>query len=172
MLQLGSIFGQVFSLEGAAGIDPRLADSTGIARRLVANQFLRRSGADYLIADDLVREVAYRLLPRLERQVLHAAAASWLETSRPDGLAHEVVASHYREAATIAAEFEPDSAETVELRRLAVARLVEAATTLAGTALPEALAHLRSAAELVNEEERPPLLQRMKDLAAGRTANL
>jgi hypothetical protein len=87
-----------------------------------------------------------------------------LETSRPGGLALEVVASHYREAAVIALEFEADSTDTEELRRLAVDRLLEVAQLLAATALPEAIAHMRSAAELMGEDERSALLERIKAL--------
>jgi class 3 adenylate cyclase len=138
LLQLGSIFGQAFSLDGVAGIDPSLADPPGVARRLVVDQLLRRGTRGVLIAGELQREVAYRLLPRRERQVLHAAAAAWLETGRPAGPANlEVVAGHYREAALIALEFEADAPETEELRRLAVDRLLQAAHALAGTAQPE-----------------------------------
>jgi predicted ATPase len=148
LLQLGSIFGQVFSLEGIAAIDPRLSDPAAVAQRLVADELLRRAGGGDFIAADLVREVAYRLLPRRERQVLHTAAARWLETSRPDELV-EVVASHYREAALIALEFEADSPETEELRLLALDRLGEAAHGLAGSA----------------ERERTSLLDQIEQLA-------
>ena len=88
-----------------------------------------------------------------------------------EGLALEVIANHYREAAVIALEFEAGSPETEELRKLAVDRLLRAARQLANTALPEALGHVRSAAELVADEDRQALLDGMDDLTADRSLN-
>src|SRR5438876_6617021 len=111
----------------------------------------------------LIREVSYGTLTRAERAHLHAAAGAWLESqaARADASA-ELIAYHFREAATVA----PTAAEVdqVAIRRKAVewsARAAERA--FAAAANVEAVAHLRAAIALAEPEAVADLYERLGD---------
>jgi hypothetical protein len=114
--------------------------------------------------------VAYGTLPRIERSRLHAAAADWL-AARAEGREHavaEIIAIHYREAATIASAIDAESAGTIHLRDQAVAWLVRALESAAAVeANPEAVRHARAALELARPDQKARLYERLGDMQGG-----
>jgi class 3 adenylate cyclase/tetratricopeptide (TPR) repeat protein len=165
-LQIGSVFGRSFRVGGLASVEPDLAtDMAGAVDDLVDRDLVRPAAADsYDFRHILIREVAYGTLPRMERSRLHAAAGRWLETTaagRVDELA-ELIAYHYREAATIGAMVGP---VPEDVRIGAVAWLRRAAdVAMAGAANYEAARHLRSAIDLATPDDLPELQQRLGDV--------
>jgi predicted ATPase len=105
--------------------------------QLVERDLIRPAGADgYAFRHILIREVAYGTLPRSARALLHGAAGHWLEeraSGREEAFA-ELVAYHFREAATLATALELDDAPALRakaliwLRRAAEVALAAAAT--------------------------------------------
>lgn len=172
-LQIGSVFGRSFSVAGLAAVEPEVAaDLANAVNDLVDRDFVRPAGTEsYDFRHILIREVAYSTLPRRERSRSHAAAGRWLESStggREDELA-ELIAFHYREAATIGAMVEP---VPDELRLKAVAWLGRAAdVAMAGAANYEAARHLRAGIDLATPDDLPDLYRRLGDvLGSGNEA--
>ena len=169
ILQLGSVFGRTFRPQGIAALAPQLALETAVAlNRLIDKDLIRPSDGDRCVFRHiLIREVAYHTLPRAERGRLHAAAGRWLEeraVGREDALA-ELIAYHYREAATIGTGLTIDEAGREEVIRKAVTWLRRAAdAAMAGAALVEAARHLRSALELSDAESKGELYERLGDV--------
>jgi class 3 adenylate cyclase len=168
-IQLGSVFGRSFRAEGLAALEPGLADQlAAVVDELVDRDLVRPSGSGVTFRHILIREVAYATLPRAERGRLHAAAGDWLATQaagREEELA-ELVAYHYREAATLAAvtgEVPP------RLLAAAVEWLTRAARAAnAGAAAAEAAGHLRAAIALAREDRQMSLYEMLGDvLVAG-----
>jgi class 3 adenylate cyclase len=164
-IQLGSVFGRAFRLAGVQALEPQLTRLDDVADRLMDKDLLRSGGGDlYTFRHILIREVAYQTLTRSDRGRLHAAAGAWLEqiaAGREDALA-ELIAYHYREAATIGVAQRPDESETEAERKKAVHWLSRAAeVAAAGTATTEGARHLRSAIELAEESRMPDLYQRL-----------
>jgi class 3 adenylate cyclase len=169
LIQLGSVFGRAFRPPGVLALEPSLQGLDDTIDQLVEKDLLRPTGTDiFAFRHILIREVAYQTLTRAERGRLHAAAAAWLEGlagEREDSLA-ELIAYHYREAATIAAAQRPDEAETQRIREKAVDWLSRAAdVAAAGAANLEAGRHLRSAIELAQPNRLPDLYQRLGEIA-------
>jgi class 3 adenylate cyclase/tetratricopeptide (TPR) repeat protein len=168
MIQLGSIFGRAFRLAGVHALEPELPTLDELAERLIDKDLLRSGGRDlFTFRHILIREVAYQTLTRFERGRLHAAAAGWLEGvagDRETALA-ELIAYHYREAATIAT-LQLANQETEALREKAVNWLSRAAdVAAAGAATIEGSRHLRGAIELAGPAHLPDLYERLGDLS-------
>jgi class 3 adenylate cyclase len=169
ILQLGAVLGRTFQPQGIGALAPQLVtDVPGALIRLVDKDLVRLSDTDrYVFRHILIREVAYQTLPRAERGRLHAAAGRWLEQraiGREDALA-ELVAYHFREAATIGAGLTVDEEGRDEVVRKAVVWLKRAAeAAMAGAALVEASRHLRGAIDLAGEESRGELYERLGDV--------
>ena len=165
-LQVGSVFGRSFRVGGLVSVEPELAaDMAAAVDDLVERDLVRPAAADsYDFRHILIREVAYGTLPRTDRSRLHAAAGRWLETTawgREDELA-ELIAYHYREAATIGAMVGP---VPEDVRIGAVAWLRRAAdVAMAGAANFEAARHLRSGIDLATPDDLPELQQRLGDV--------
>src|SRR5437899_427001 len=123
IIQLGSVFGRAFRPPGLLALEPTLQGVQQLIDQLTEKDLLRSTGSDiFAFRHILIREVAYQTLTRAERGRLHAAAAAWLEGlagEREDSLA-ELIAYHYREAATMATAQRPGEAETERIRRKAV----------------------------------------------------
>jgi hypothetical protein len=169
IIQLGSVFGRAFRPPGLLALEPTLQGLDEIVDRLLEKDLLRSTGADiFAFRHILIREVAYQTLTRAERGRLHAAAAAWLEGlagEREDSLA-ELIAYHYREAATMATAQRPGEAETERIRKKAVDWLSRAAdVAAAGAANLEGGRHLRSAIELAEPTRLPDLYQRLGGMA-------
>jgi class 3 adenylate cyclase len=163
-LQLGAVFGRAFRAAGLTALAPDLADRVEAALdQLVDRDMARPSGADgYTFRHILIREVAYGTLPRAERARLHAAAARWLESRARDQDDHlaEVIAYHYREAASLATLLDADDAR--EVRAASVRWSARAADVAwAAAANLETARHLRSAIEYADSEQQVDLYQRL-----------
>jgi class 3 adenylate cyclase len=172
ILQLGAVFGGVFRAAGIAALEPDLAsDSDSLVDRLVRKDLIRPSAGDsFAFRHMLIREVVYQTLLRAERARLHAAAARRLEgraAGREDALA-ELIAYHFREAATLTSVTETAQLDAVEIRRKAVGWLKRAAdVAAAGAATAEAARHLRAAIELAATDDLPELQERLGDVSGG-----
>ncbi len=171
-IQLGSVFGRSFQADGLAAIEPAIAASVHDAvDQLIDRDLVRSSPNGVTFRHILIREVAYSTLPRAERARLHGAAADWLAVralGREEELA-ELVAFHYREAATLAAMSGEVPSELAA--RAGHWLQVAANAAMAGAANLEAAGHIRAAIELAPEAEQAELYERLGDvLIAGNDA--
>jgi class 3 adenylate cyclase len=166
--QLGSVFGRAFRPPGLLALEPTLQGLDRVIDRLVDKDLLRPTGTDvFAFRHILIREVAYQTLTRSERGRLHAAAAGWLEGlagDREDALA-ELIAYHYREAASIATAQRPGEAATDAVRKKAVEWLIRATEVAAAAAASvEGARHLRGAIEFAEATRLPDLYQRLGEI--------
>jgi class 3 adenylate cyclase len=172
VLQLGAVFGRAFRADGIAALGPDLAsDTDSLLDRLVQKDLIRPSAGDsFAFRHILIREVAYQTLLRAERADLHAAAARRLEAragGQEDALA-ELIAYHFREAATLTSVTKSAQLDVIEIRRRAVSWLKRAAdVAAAGAATAEAARHLRAAIELAAPDDLPELQERLGDVSGG-----
>jgi triphosphoribosyl-dephospho-CoA synthetase len=169
IIQLGSVFGRAFRPPGLIALEPTLPGVEEALDRLIDKDLLRPTGTDiFAFRHILIREVAYQTLTRAERGRLHAAAAAWLAGiagEREDSLA-ELIAFHYREAASIATAQRPSDPHTVEVRKEAMEWLIRATeVAAAGTATIEGSRHLRGAIEFAEPGRLPDLYQRLGEIA-------
>jgi len=149
-------------------LEPTLEGLEDVLDRLLDKDLLRSTGADtFAFRHILIREVAYQTLTRAERGRLHAAAAEWLAGiagEREDSLA-ELIAFHYREAATIATAQRPDDPQTTQVRKKAAVWLTRAADVAASAAATiEGSRHLRGAIEFAEPTRLPDLYQRLGEI--------
>ncbi|MBA3779087.1 MAG: AAA family ATPase [Chloroflexi bacterium] len=177
-LQVGAIFGRSFRALGLAALEPELASEAGgvgvAIDALLDREMVRPSGADgYTFRHILIREVAYGTLPRSERARLHAAAGRWLEDQAAgnEEAYAELIAYHYREAATLSGLLSEEAAS--EARRRAVTWLRRAADTafLAGADV-EARSHLMKALEWAPPDTLPDIHERIGDTMVGGDATV
>jgi class 3 adenylate cyclase len=171
LLQLGAVFGGAFGAAGLTALGPDVAADSESLDRLVRKDLIRPSAGDsFAFRHTLIREVAYQTLLRAERARLHAAAARRLEaraTGREDAMA-ELIAYHYREAATLTSVTDTAQLDTAAIRRNAVGWLRRAADVAeAGAATAEAARHLRAAIELAAASDLPDLQERLGDVSGG-----
>src|SRR6267143_1107532 len=169
IIQLGSVFGRAFRPPGLIALEPTLPGVEEALDRLIDKDLLRPTGTDiFAFRHILIREVAYQTLTRAERGRLHAAAAAWLAGiagEREDSLA-ELIAFHYREAATIGTAQRPNDPQTVEVRKQAMEWLIRATeVAAAGTATIEGSRHLRGAIEFAEPGRLADLYQRLGEIA-------
>ncbi len=168
-LQVGAVFGRAFRTAGIAAVEPSLAVGMDDAvSALIDRDLVRASGADgYVFRHILIREVAYQTLTRSERARLHAAAGGWLEeraAGREETYA-ELIAFHYREAATLGISV--DGEVSAEVRDRAERWLGLAAdAAIAAGALIEADRHLRAALELTVPGRAPDLWLRVAETSS------
>ncbi|GAC1656256.1 MAG: hypothetical protein NVS9B1_11170 [Candidatus Dormibacteraceae bacterium] len=170
-LQIGSIFGRSFRIQGLAALDPGLAELPALCDDLVARDLIRPADGDrYAFRHILIREVAYTTLPRVERARLHAAAGDWME-SRASGrevAVAEIIAFHFKEAATLATATDAGSNETARVRAAAVrwlSRALEVAAAVEAT--PEAVRHVQAALNFAGPGEIAHLQERLGDIQGG-----
>jgi hypothetical protein len=168
VMEAGAIFGRSFDVSGVAAL-------TGLAQpairasidRLVERGLVVAGERDDVSASHiLIRDVAYSSQPRVQRALLHRAAAEWLmDGVGPAGqVPAELIAVHYREAAALAAVLAEPPAELDGVRPLAVEWLRRAADrALAAAASTDAVAHLQAAVELAATDELAALYERMGD---------
>jgi tetratricopeptide (TPR) repeat protein len=154
-LQLAAVFGKVFWLGGLAALDPD-ARVTEHLHRLEAKDLLRsqprsqfRDEAEFVFKHDLIRDVAYDMLPRAERRQLHGRIADWIERAAGaaldsywDQLAHHAVRAGQEDRAV---GFLTDAAERA---REVAAHRQEAALLGQAIAIAEKLGRLELAGEL------------------------
>jgi class 3 adenylate cyclase len=171
VVRLGSVFGRSFRPSGVAALLPD-ADAESVAEtceRLVDRDLVRPVGADgFVFRHILIREVAYATLPRAARARLHGAAGRWLEerAAGSEEAYAELVAYHYREAASLAGAMELDEAD--ELRDKARTWLVKAAEMArAAAATIEARQHVREAVDFARPQDLPELYELLGDVEIG-----
>ena len=148
VLQVASVFGRSFRPQGVKKLLPEVDGAMDdMLDELVGRDLLRIQDAEHFaFRHILIRDVAYSTLPRVERGRLHAAAGEWYESravGREDEVA-EIVAIHFREAASNRGSAEVRAKAINWLRRAADAAMRAAATR-------EAEAHIRAALELTSE---------------------
>jgi class 3 adenylate cyclase len=168
IIQLGSVFGRAFRPQGLLALEPTLERVDEVIDRLVDKDLLRSTGAEiFAFRHILIREVAYQTLTRAERGRLHAAAAQWLAAlagEREESMA-ELIAYHYREAASIASAQRPDDPQTAAVRKQAVEWLTRATEVAAAAAATiEGSRHLRGAIEFAEPGRLPDLYQRLGEI--------
>jgi hypothetical protein len=167
-IQLGSVFGRALRPAGLLALEPEFGQLDEVLDRLVEKDLLRSTGTDtFTFRHILIREVAYQTLTRAERGRLHAAAAEWLAGiagEREESMA-ELIAYHYREAASIATAQRPGDPTTHQVRMKAVewlTRATEVAAAAAATA--EGSRHLRAAIEFAETSRLPDLYLRLGEI--------
>jgi hypothetical protein len=176
VLQVAAVAGRTFRVHTLRAALPE-RDPAAIAGALegllardvlveVENSVGEGEGA-YTFRHILFRDVAYNTLARAERVRLHLAVARWLEDYAADRLDEfiELLAYHYREAATLAAQAVAPLGVEVDTARAAryLARAGERASHV-GLAGP-AIAHLRAALALAPAEDQPRLFEQLGDCA-------
>ncbi len=173
VIRLGAVFGRTFRPAGVAALGDahNQADVESACEQLLERDMIRPSGADgYAFRHIIIREVAYGTLPRTSRSRLHGAAARWLEegsAGREEAVA-ELIAYHYREAATLATALELDDADA--LRAKALDWLIRAAEVArASAATLEARQHVRAAIEFASPDDLPELQELLADVEIGGT---
>ena len=91
-LQRAAVFGKAFWEGGlrALGVAEPISEQLEALERkdLLRSQprSQLRGEREYLVKHDLIRDVAYEMLPRSERQLLHGLAVAWLQLSAGDRL--------------------------------------------------------------------------------------
>ena len=163
-LRVAAVLGRAFRASGIAAVSGDAADAMDVALELlVARDLLRWTDTDELaFRHMIIREVAYGTLTRAERARLHAAAGTWLEEQSASDAFAELIAYHFREAATLAVAATDVSADLV--RGKAVTWLRRAAErAFAAAAHVEAVAHLRSAIALAEGDTVADLYERLGD---------
>ena len=164
VLQMGAVLGRSFRSGGVKTLAPELDDVDGAIDALIEKDLVRPGSADSVtFRHILIREVAYQTLPRAERARLHARAGEWLEgVSRGNDEAFaELIAFHWREAASLP---NADEAAAAEIRRKATLWLRRAAeAAMSSAAQAEARRHLLAAVELAMPDELPEIYERLGD---------
>ncbi|MGO8947258.1 MAG: ATP-binding protein [Ktedonobacterales bacterium] len=171
-LQVAAVAGRTFRLPTLVAALPERAPAsiaTALEGLLARDLVTVAEGEDnaYTFRHILFRDVAYGTLARAERVRLHVAVAQWLEAYAGDRLDEfvELLAYHYREAATLARQAAVPLGMEVDAER-AVYYLVRAGTLAshAGLLAP-AVDHLRAAISLAPEEEHLRLYEQLGDCA-------
>ncbi|HEU4978970.1 MAG TPA: AAA family ATPase [Solirubrobacteraceae bacterium] len=119
-VQRAAVLGATFSADGLAallGTDPGLA-LRGLARREIVVELAGEAPGAHRFRHQLLRDVAYRSLPRAARAELHERAAEWVAGSAGARLAEleELVAFHREQAATLDPSTERERAAVEALR--------------------------------------------------------
>jgi class 3 adenylate cyclase/transcriptional regulator with XRE-family HTH domain/tetratricopeptide (TPR) repeat protein len=184
-LQLASVFGKVFWAGGLCALGGhdtgRLANTLDaleqkdLLRTLAWSQF--RSEIAYSFKHDLIRDMAYELLPKAERRALHGRAADWLEGAAGeqvenyfDQLAHHAVAAGQLERATNYLVRAAERASRAAAHRQAAALLAQAIAITESLGQQEVLAdlHARRGKAFVNvgmwADARPELEAALSEL--------
>jgi class 3 adenylate cyclase len=171
VIRVGAVFGRTFRPAGVAALLPD-GSSMAVAEaceQLVERDLIRPAGADgFAFRHILIREVAYGTLPRSARALLHGAAGHWLEeraSGREEAFA-ELVAYHFREAATLATALELDDAPALRAKALIWLRRA-AEVALAAAATLEARQHVRAAIDFAQPKDLPELYELMGEVEIG-----
>jgi class 3 adenylate cyclase len=173
-LQLGAVLGRSFRPDGLRTLEPDIGDVDGVIEALVDREMVRPSGPDgYTFRHILIREVAYGTLPRSERARFHAAAGRWLEelASEHEDMYAELIAYHYREAASLAVVLEYAEAAEVKLKAMDWLRRA-AETAAAAGADVEARRHLTNGLEWAEAPDLPDIHESIGDTYVGGDATV
>ncbi|HEX9038909.1 MAG TPA: adenylate/guanylate cyclase domain-containing protein [Ktedonobacterales bacterium] len=172
VLQVAAVAGRAFrppTLRAALPERDPAAVASALEGLLARDVLAPIEGAEetYTFRHILFRDVAYGTLARAERVRLHLAVAGWLEGFAADRLDEfvELLAYHYREAATLAAQSVVPLNVAVDTER-AVRYLVRAGEQASHVGLiAPAIAHLRAAISLAPAEVYPRLFEQLGDCA-------
>lgn len=178
-----AVVGEVFwtgAVAALTGLEEREVDAR--LRRLVTSDVVRQRRAssvahqgEYGFLHILVRDVAYRQIPRRDRVAKHRAAAEWIEAlarDRPTSHA-ELIAHHYGQALELAVALglDADAQELTPRVRTFLALAGDGARTLEAS---QAEPYYRRALELTHSDDpgRGRLLGRLAEVAdaTGRLA--
>jgi class 3 adenylate cyclase len=166
-LQIAAVLGKEFRADDVAALVGGTShEAVNASLRLSAARELldQRAGGTYAFRHVLIRDGAYQTLPRGERARLHAAAARLLEEKAGETAA-ELIAYHYREAATAPTRLVAERSPAPDLRYKAVDWLSRAAQQASNVAASvEAAAHLRAALELADETDQAALWEALGDV--------
>jgi predicted ATPase len=171
-LQVAAVAGRTFLVPTLLAALPERAPSTiatALEGLLSRDLVMPAEGEDdaYTFRHILFRDVAYSTLARAERVRLHVVVAQWLEVYADDRLEEfvELLAYHYREAATLARRAAVPLGVEVDAAR-AVHYLVRAGTLASRLGpLSPAVDHLRAAINLAPDEEHLGLYEQLGDCA-------
>jgi class 3 adenylate cyclase len=172
-LQVAAVAGRTFRLPTLQAALPERDPSAiataleGLLARDLVTPAEEGEGGAYTFRHILFRDVAYGTLARAERVRLHVAVAQWLEAYARDRLDEyvELLAYHYREAATLARQAAVPLGVEVDTAR-AVHYLVRAGARASHSGMmAPAVDHLRAAITLAPEEEHLPLYEQLGDCA-------
>jgi class 3 adenylate cyclase/tetratricopeptide (TPR) repeat protein len=172
-LQVAAVAGRTFRLPTLVAALPERDPSAittaleGLLLRDLVTPAEEGEGDAYTFRHILFRDVAYGTLARAERVRLHVAVAHWLEAYARERLDEfvELLAYHYREAATLARQAAVPLGVDADTAR-AVRYLVRAGAlaTHAGMLAP-AVDHLRAALNLAPADEHLRLYEQLGDCA-------
>jgi class 3 adenylate cyclase/tetratricopeptide (TPR) repeat protein len=176
VLQRGSVVGRIFSWASIWAISPE-AEREGIAEALdtlMRKEFLfldavSLGGSDaYRFGHILVRDAAYKGVPKETRAELHERAATYLETSTGERAAEyeEIIGYHLEQAFGFRTELGPLNTVAKELRERARVRLASAGSrALHRGDLPAALNLFQRSAKLaIGVADQAELLTRVGGL--------
>ena len=175
-LQDAAVIGKMFWLGAVAALGGRDPEATGaVLRGLGRRDFIRRARDSSVAADEefmflhqVVREVAYGSIPRLERATKHLGAAAWIEDQAGERVLDvaDLLAHHATEALSLAVSSSAhDVAE--DARHLAARTLTLAAQRALSFEARRARQLAESALELMEADEE---LRATATATAGRAA--
>ncbi len=140
LLHDAAVVGKVFWPGAVSAIEPRdHPDAERLLHALERKEFVRRERrstmageTQYAFLHAIVREVAYRQIPRAERAAKHVAVARWIEALAATGADHraEMLAHHYRTAVELTRAAGEDPRELIPPARAALAAASERAELL------------------------------------------
>jgi class 3 adenylate cyclase/tetratricopeptide (TPR) repeat protein len=187
VLQRASIMGKLFSWTAVAELSPRESRShvgahlqSLVRRAMVHPERAEFAGEDgFAFSHVLVRDAAYRSIPKKTRAKLHKRFAGWLEAKADNAVDEydEVIGYHLEQAYRSRLELGPVSARDEDLARRGATRLAAAGSrALARNDLPATISLLSRAADLVGEDDplwlevAPDLAEALADAGASKRA--
>ncbi len=140
LLHDAAVVGKVFWPGTVSAIELRdRAEAERLLHALERKEFVRRERrstvageTQYAFLHAIVREVAYRQIPRAPRAAKHVSVARWIEALAPIGAEHraEMLAHHYRTALELTRAAGEDPRELIAPARAALAVASERAELL------------------------------------------
>jgi class 3 adenylate cyclase/tetratricopeptide (TPR) repeat protein len=175
VLQRASIMGKLFSWTAVAELSPKEArPRTGaqlqalVRRAMIHPERAEFAGEDgFAFSHVLVRDAAYRSIPKKTRAKLHSRFARWLEAKAQSTFEEydEVIGYHLEQAYRCRVELGPASPRDDELASRGAVRLAAAGSrALARNDLPATISLLSRAADLLTDDD-PLWLEVAPDLA-------
>lgn len=177
VLQRGSVIGRIFSWAAVRALSPQGEDGVAAAlegllrKELVFRDAVALGGAEaYRFGHILVRDAAYKGLPKQTRAELHERSATFLEESTGERAAEyeELIGFHLEQAFTFLVELGLPGPEAESLRERARRRLASAGRRALNRGdLPAALNLFRRAAALAEgTADHSELLVRIANVLA------
>ena len=165
VLTAASVEGTVFHLDAVRELVPAELDSAlgHDLRTLVRRDLIRPDSASvpgdetYRFRHALIRDAAYRSIPKTARAVLHERFAGWLETAAKERLreVEAIVGYHLEQAFRYRTALGPPNAHTASLAARSAERLESAGRrALARSDLPAAIGLLERASDLLGSDDR------------------